>query len=126
MNGYTKKFVQEKNFVEDGVAYTGKIYSVTFYLPGDAVDPDQKYFVKDGEDIDTIASKAYYEKQLSLIKTIKEPDAPAEEVSEPKPFAQFTNLKEFKAESAENKVMLRDGNIPVISMPMGKDLEKKA
>jgi hypothetical protein len=126
MNGYTKKFLQDKTFIEAGVTLIGKIYAITFYLPGDVVDADQKYFIKDGEDVDTIASKAYYEKQLSYIKTIQEKEKVEEEIQEPKPFSQFTNLKEFKTESVENKAMLKDGEVPVVEMPLSPEDAIKA
>ena len=126
MNGYTKVLIKDHSFVEAGETITGKLYDISFYLPGDIVDYDQRYFVKDGDDVDTIASHAYYEKQLAYIKTIKQKEGTDLEIQDPKPFSEYSTLKEFKAESAENKGMLRDGNIPIISMPMGKDLEKKA
>ncbi len=126
MNGYTKVLVGDHSFVEAGQKVTGKLYDISFYLPGDIIDYDQRYFVKDGDDVDTVASQAYYEKQLSYIKTIKNSEGTTRDIQEPKPFGQYAALKEFKSESAENKAMLSDGSIPISIIPMGKDIEKKA
>lgn len=125
MNGYTKVLVGDHSFVEAGQKITGKLYDISFYLPGDIVDYDQRYFIKDGEDVDTVASQAYYEKQLAYIKTVKTTEGTVLDIQEPKPFSQYSTLKEFKSESADNKAMLRDGEVPVSEMPMGEKVETK-
>lgn len=125
MNGYTKVFVKKHSFIEAGKLITGELYDISFYLPGGIVDSNQRFFVKDGEDADTVASQAYYEKQLSYIKTMKQSEGMVLEIQEPKPFSQYSTLKEFKSESADDKAMLRDGEVPVIGMPMEAKVEKK-
>jgi len=118
MNGYTKDSVEEKTIKEGGREIIGKQYSVTFYLPGDTVDRDQRFFVKEGEDVDDVLSKAYYEKHMSLVKEHDVTPVDGSEtgvVQSPRPFLQFRSDKEFKGKGEALLDMLKNGELPVDS-----------
>lgn len=104
--GYKKVFFEDRTFNEAGEIITGKVYSVTFYLPGGLVDPEQKYFVKDGEDVDVVLSRAYYEKRLSIIDDNVEVKRPVAVIQSPKPFAEFSDADTFKDVTEENLDLL--------------------
>lgn len=123
MTGYTTEFIRDQVFTENGEDISGKLYKITFYLPGDVTDSDQQYFVKDTESLEDVASKAYYEKQLSYMKTIKVLENKVLEVQAPKAFSNYVKTDTFKSEDAETKAMLKNGEVPDAGMPMGEDLE---
>ena len=122
MKGYIKRFIGEDTL--EGVK--GKLYSVDFYLPGGkVVDWDQKFFVKDTEDVDVVLSKAYYDKQLYLISLTEVPTYDSnrvDEIQEPLPFTQFKTDKQFKGQSKETLEMLKNGEMPKQEeMPMSPE-----
>lgn len=117
MSGYIKRFLRtDKLHDQNGNLVDGEVWSVDFYLAGgEVIDCDQKFFVKEGDDVDKVLSKAYYEKQLSLIKkrSLSTPQSSSVDgLQEPLAFTKFKSDPDFKEESKETIDMLKSGEMP--------------
>jgi len=111
--GYSKKLIgrtivkdAEDNDVE------GTLYLVDFHLPGDNKDPEQKYFIADGEDVDTVLSNAFYEKHLSIIQRPVSLEEDPIVIQKPKTFSTLSKSENLSSLSKEDADFLKKGTLP--------------
>lgn len=111
--GYSKRAIDKivvKDTDENDVE--GTVYLVNFYLPGGVTDLEQKFFVANTEDVDTVLSNAYYEKHLSLINKTESVNSELQEVIKPKAFAKFDKSDVLKSINQETASLLKDSLMP--------------
>lgn len=113
--GYSKRAIDIMIAKDpDGNDVEGTIYLVNFYLPGGISDLDQKFFVANSEDVDTVLSNAYYEKHLSLINKTESLNSESQDVVKPKAFAKVEKSDVLKSIDQETASLLKDSLMPEV------------
>lgn len=113
--GYSKRVLERTKVKDaDNNDLEGTLYLVDFYLPGDTKDLEQKYFIADDQDVDTVLSNAYYEKHLSIIQITGGQVESSDVIQAPKTFTTLTKSQSLTGLNKTDSDMLKKGTLPTI------------